>query len=188
VRAQLELHVYVALVLKTVLKVDDIGMLHRLVDLDLSKQLHEPVKISSEDAREEQQQPGPTLLLFLVDLSCSLAMTLTAFLLPSSSVARYTLANPPCEFNQHECRLSLQLRASTYLAQQLSPLQHTIDIPANHDGRRPPELCQLGFIGRRFRLCRGWWGRRRRRGPLAPDWRCSLAETESLGGDCRSEY
>lgn len=39
VRAQFELHVHVALVFEAVLKVDDVGVLHRLVDLDLREQL-----------------------------------------------------------------------------------------------------------------------------------------------------
>jgi len=99
VGAQLELHVDVALVLEARLERDDVGVLHRLVDLDLGKELR---AVGEEGGRSATGQRGPavarscegreserTLDFVFVDLSWRLSMTLRAlYETPSGSVHR----------------------------------------------------------------------------------------------------
>lgn len=93
--AQLELHVHVGLVLKAVLEADNVWMLHSLMNLDLTKKL--ATYSSSVTLSLNDSDASRTLLLFLVDLSCSFAITLRAFrVVPSGSVLTYTRAKPPC--------------------------------------------------------------------------------------------
>ena len=77
---ELELHVDVVRVLKAVLKAENVGMHHRLMDLDLAKELRSSGRQWCEGV--DEQRGGVcslTLDLFFVERSCCLSMTLTAF-------------------------------------------------------------------------------------------------------------
>lgn len=83
-------HVDVVVILKAVVKPDNVGMCQRTMDFDLSIEL---LRISKRDVAGYEQR---TLVLAFFVLSEVFVTTLQASRVPRISLTSYTRAKPPC--------------------------------------------------------------------------------------------